>query len=58
MKDDSGFSTFTPTDWKTIPVNITVGAYGVDTIEAAPVQQPKPTTTQAHTPVNDDDIPF
>ena len=59
LKDATGFSTFTPTDWTTIPVKITVGAYGVDTIEAAPVQEPKPITTKTtHTPVADDDIPF
>ena len=58
MKDDLGFSTFTPTDWKTISVKVTVGSYGVDTIEAAPVQEPKPTTTKAHTPEDSADIPF
>ena len=45
QKDATGFSTFRPIDWTMIPVKITVGAYGVDTIEAAPVQEPKPTPT-------------
>ena len=57
-KDAHGFSTFKPTDWRGISVKITVSAWGVDEIEPAPKEEPKPTTSNTHTSVADDEIPF
>ena len=59
-KDPNGFSIFRPTDWKRIPVKITVDAYGVGEIDPAP-SAPKaeaPKTIKTAVQLADDEIPF
>ena len=56
-----GGSSFRPTDWGGF-VKVTVGQYGVDSVEQPDVETVKrltaPAATQTHQPVSDDDIPF
>ena len=56
-KDTNGFSIFRPTDWKRIPVKITVDAYGVTDIEPAPSAS-KTQNNETAKQIAEDDIPF
>ena len=63
-----GGSSFRPDDWGATYVKVTVGQYGVDSVEEADLEVAKrltandepqaPTKPQTHTAVADDDIPF
>ena len=55
-KDASGFSTFRPTDWKRIPVKVTVSSWGVDEIEEIGEAE-KPKAEKPKT-VDPNEIPF
>ena len=57
-KDAAGFSSFCPTDWTSLAVKVTVGAYGVDTIEPSPQEPPKTIQKNTHQPLTDNEIPF
>jgi hypothetical protein len=59
-KDEDGYSTFRPTDWKRIPVKITVDAYGVSEIDPAPSAPKAETTKKKKTAAElaDEEIPF
>jgi len=55
-KDANGFSMFNPTDWKRIPVKVTVNEYGVESIEPMPeAEKPKAVPPMTMDP---NEIPF
>tara|TARA_R100000388_G_C7217132_1_gene146775 strand:- start:665 stop:1081 length:417 start_codon:yes stop_codon:yes gene_type:complete len=64
-KDEQGYSKFDPHMWRNIEVLVTVGAYGIDTIEKAPPQDdipevgdPQNLDDGRHDDGSNDDIPF
>lgn len=59
-KDARGFSMFRPTDWKRIPVKVTVSSWGVDEIEEiGEAAKPKPQTPKPYvSEFNPNEIPF